>query len=92
VARRLHVVWPHYLATHSREQTLYVGPDGLLRRHDYDVEIADGTKDAHYMSDYLNVSGIMVPARHRIYPRGPGGQALSEPLMVWIDVSEVTFT
>jgi hypothetical protein len=37
--RRLHVVWPSYLATHSSEQTLYVGSDGLFRRHDYDVEI-----------------------------------------------------
>jgi hypothetical protein len=35
--RRLHLGWPGNLATHSREQTLYVGADGLLRRHDYDA-------------------------------------------------------
>jgi hypothetical protein len=90
--RRLHIVWPHYLATHSREQTLYVGADGLFRRHDYDIEIAGGTSGAHYISDYAKVAGIMVPAKHRIFPRSPDGQALSEPLMVSIDVSEVAFT
>src|SRR5882724_8921009 len=41
--RRLHVTWPSYLATHSTEQTLYVGADGLFRRHDYEVEIAATT-------------------------------------------------
>ena len=38
--RRLRVTWPDDLATHSAEQTLYVGADGLFRRHDYAVEIA----------------------------------------------------
>jgi hypothetical protein len=37
--RRLRVVCPSYLATHSTEQTLYVGPDGLFRRHDYKLDI-----------------------------------------------------
>ncbi len=90
--RRLHVVWPGYLATHSTEQTLYVGSDGLLRRHDYDVEIAGGTTGAHYISDYAKVAGIMIPTRHRIFPRSPDGQALPEPLMVSIDLSEISFT
>src|SRR5467141_839542 len=90
--RRLRVVWPTYLATHSTEQTLYIGGDGLFRRHDYDVEIAGGTTAAHYISDYTQVAGIMVPTKHRIFPRAPGGQALGEPLIVSIDVSEVAFT
>jgi hypothetical protein len=37
------------------------------------------------------VAGIMVPTRHRIFPRQPGGEALSEPLLVSIDVSEIAF-
>jgi hypothetical protein len=90
--RRLHVVWPSYLATHSTEQTLYIGRDGLFRRHDYDVEIAGGSGAAHYISEYQQVAGIMVPTRHRIFPRGPGGEALSEPLLVSIDVSQIAFT
>jgi hypothetical protein len=90
--RRLHLVWPGYLATHSTEQTLYVGADGLIRRHDYDVEIMGGSGAAHYISGYTRVAGIMVPTRHRIFPRGPDDEALSEPLLVSIDVSEIAFT
>jgi hypothetical protein len=90
--RRLHVIWPSYLATHSTEQTLYVGTDGLLRRHDYDVEIQGGSGGAHYLSDYAEVGGIMVPTKHRIFPRGPDGQALEEPLLVAIDLCEIAFT
>ena len=89
--RRLRVVWPGYLATHSTVQTLYFGDDGLIRRHDYDVEIQGGSLGAHYMSDYTRVAGIMLPTKHRIFPRAPEGQALSEPLLISIDVSEVTF-
>ena len=44
------------------------------------------------MSDYTQVAGIMVPTSHRIFPRQPEGQALSEPLLVSIDVSEIAFT
>ncbi len=90
--RRLHVAWPSYLATHSTEQTLYFGEDGLIRRHDYDVEIMGGNSAAHYLSDYTQVAGIMVPTKHRIFPRTPDGQSLGEPLIVSIDVSEVAFT
>jgi hypothetical protein len=34
----------------------------------------------------------MVPTKHRIYPRTPDGQALEEPLLISIDVSELAFT
>jgi hypothetical protein len=90
--RRLHVSWPSYLATHSPEQTLYIGSDGLFRRHDYDVEIQGGSEGAHYIFDYTEVAGIMVPTKHRIYPRTPDGQSLPEPLLVSIDLSEIAFT
>jgi hypothetical protein len=90
--RRLSVVWPSYLATHSTVQTLYFGSDGLIRRHDYDVEIQGGTGGAHFMSGYTEVAGIMLPTRHRIFPRQPDGQALPEPLLVSIDLSEISFT
>ena len=90
--RRLRVLWPSYLATHSTEQTLYFDDDGLLARHDYDVEISGGTPAAHYVSDYADVAGIRLPTKHRIFPRGPDGQSLAEPLVVSIDVSEIAFT
>jgi hypothetical protein len=90
--RRLRVTWPPYLATHNTEQRLYVDSAGLLARHDYDVEIAGGMRGAHYLSDYAEAAGIRLPTKHRIFPRSPEGQALPEPLMVSIDVSEIAFT
>jgi hypothetical protein len=90
--RRLRVVWPSYLATHSTEQTLYFDGDGLLARHDYDVEISGGTSAAHYVSDYDEVAGIKLPTKHTIFPRTPDGQSLTEPLIVSIHLSEIAFT
>jgi hypothetical protein len=89
--RRLLVTWPGYLATHSTEQTLYFTSDGLLARHDYDVEISGGTNAAHYVSGYQEVAGIRLPTSHRIFPRTPDGQSLAEPLIVSIDLSEIAF-
>lgn len=90
--RRLRVIWPGHLATHSSEQTLYFNDDGQMVRHDYDVEITGGTNAAHYASDYREVAGIMLPTKHRIFPRSPEGQSLDEPLIVSIDLSEIAFT
>jgi hypothetical protein len=90
--RRLRVAWPSYLATHSTEQTLYFDDDGLLARHDYDVEIGGGTSAAHYVSAYDEVAGIRLPTKHRIFPRTPDNQSLAEPLIVSIDLSEIAFT
>ena len=90
--RRLRVIWPSYLATHSSEQMLYFNDDGLLARHDYDVEISGGTSAAHYVSDYDDVAGIRIPTKHRIFPRNPDGRSLTEPLIVSIDLSEIAFT
>jgi hypothetical protein len=90
--RRLRVIWPSNLATHSKEQTLYFNDDGHLVRHDYDVEVTGGTTAAHYASDYTEVVGIMLPTKHRIFPRTPEGQSLDKPLIVAIDLSEIAFT
>ena len=90
--RRLRVIWPSNLATHSSEQTLYFNDDGQMVRHDYDVEIAGGTNAAHYASDYGEVEGIKLPTKHRIFPRTPDGQSLEEPLIVSIDLSETAFS
>ncbi len=89
--RRLRVAWPGNLASLDAVLTVYVGEDGLIRREDYDVEVMGGSADAHYMSGYTRVAGIMLPTGHRILPRTPEGQALTEPLLISIDLSEITF-
>uniref|UniRef100_UPI000D390B9C hypothetical protein n=1 Tax=unclassified Variovorax TaxID=663243 RepID=UPI000D390B9C len=92
VWRRLRATFPGSIATHSTVQTLYIGDDGLLRRHDYDVDIAGGTPGAHYIDRYVEVEGIMFPTHRRIYPRAPDGRSLAEPLVVSIDLSNIVLT
>lgn len=87
--RRLEVTFPPEIATHSTRQTLHVGPDGLLRQHDYDVEIAGNTPGAHLISDYVEVQGIRFPTKRRIFPRQPDGRAMAEPLVVSIDLDRI---
>ncbi len=78
--RRLKVRFPTDIATHSIEQTLYFDQRGLLKRHDYDVEIAGGTPGAHYVSDLREFSGIVFPTKRRIFPRQEDGHSAAEPL------------
>jgi hypothetical protein len=87
--RRLKVKFPASIVTHSTEQTLYFDQRGLLKRHDYDVEIAGGTSGAHYVEDFVEVSGILFPTKRRIFPRQPDGKSLSEPVVVSIDLSNI---
>ena len=86
---RLKVTFPAEIATHSTVQTLYVDDQGLLKRHDYDVEIAGNTPGAHYVGGYVDVQGIKIPTSRRIFPRQPDGKPMAEPLVVSIDLSEI---
>lgn len=87
--RRLKVTFPANIATHSTVQTLYVDDGGLLKRHDYDVEIAGNTPGAHYIGGYKEVQGLMFPTERRIFPRQPDGKSMAEPLVVSIDLSDI---
>jgi hypothetical protein len=89
VWRKIVVHYPDSLEVFSKAQAIYVGPDNLVRRLDYDVEIAGNTPGAHYVSDYTTVSGIRMPTRRLIYPRLADGQSASEPLVVSIELHEI---
>jgi len=90
--QKLEVTFPPDIATHSTVQTLYVDDAGLLKRHDYDVEIAGNTPGAHYIGGYVEVQGLRFPTERRIYPRQPDGTSLAEPLVVSIDLSDIRLT
>jgi hypothetical protein len=90
--RRLKVRFPVDIATHSTEQTLYFDRQGLLKRHDYDVEITGRTAGAHYVSDFKEFSGIVFPTKRRILPRQPNGQSAPEPLVVSIDLDQIVLS
>jgi hypothetical protein len=88
--RRLKVTFPDYVKSHTREQISCFGPDGLLRRHDYTVDILGGATGLNYASDYRDVDGIIVPAKRRIYAWEGDYQLVKEPLLVAIDMGEIT--
>jgi hypothetical protein len=88
VWRGLRATFPETLATHSRQQDFYFGPDGRLRRHDYHVDVAGGFAATHLVSDYVEVAGLQMPTRRRAYQRNEDLTPRLDPLMVSIDVSD----
>jgi hypothetical protein len=88
--RRLKVTFPDYVKSHAREQISCFGPDGLLRRHDYTVDILGGATGLNFASDYRNVDGIIFPTKRRVYAFEGEYQIVKEPLLVAIDMGEVT--
>jgi hypothetical protein len=90
--RRLKVTFPSEIATHGSVQVFHIGANGLVHRHDYDVDVLACSPAAHYVHDYQDASGILVPTSRRVLPRLPDGSALPGPLLVTIDLSDVEFT
>src|SRR6202451_1252038 len=88
--RRLKVTFPDSVKSHSKEQISCFGPDGLLRRHDYTVDILGGAPGLNYASDYRNVGGIILPTRRRVYAYEGDYELVKEPLLVAIDMGEIT--
>jgi hypothetical protein len=88
--RRLKVTFPDYVKSHTREQISCFGPDGLLRRHDYTVDILGGATGLNYAYDYHDVGGIIVPTKRRVYAWEGDYQLVKEPLLVAIDMREIT--
>lgn len=86
--RGLRARFPGRIATHSAEQDFYFGPDGLLRRHDYHVDVAGGFAAAHLVSDFVEAQGLRFPTRRRAYQRADDLKPKLEPVMVSIDLSE----
>jgi hypothetical protein len=88
--RRLKVTFPDTVKSHTREQISCFGPDGLLRRHDYTVDILGGATGLNYASEYRDVDGIIVPTKRRIFAYEGDYQLVKEPLLVAIDMGEIT--
>jgi hypothetical protein len=86
--RRLEVTFPDYIETHSKRQIFYYGEDGLLRRHDYQAVVLGGLPAAHYVYDYKNFSGIMLPTRRRVFSLNEDN---SYKPFVTIDIINATF-
>ena len=89
--RRLQASFPESVATHSRTQTFYFDRGGLLRRHDYEVDVSGGIPAAQYVGEHREFSGISVPTRRMVFGRQADGRPVPEPLIVSIELSDVEF-
>jgi hypothetical protein len=84
--RRLKVTFPFDMHSHSTEQTFYFDAYGLLRRHDYSVEVMGGTTSAHYASDHQSFGGLVFPTKRRVYAAGPDNRPMRDQVAVTIDI------
>ena len=90
--RRLQVRFPKTIATHNPVQTFYIDQEGLIRRHDYNVEIIGNATSSHYLDDYIEVQGFKIATKRRVYLRKEDNTPLTpEPLLVSINLSEIKF-
>jgi hypothetical protein len=88
--RRLKVTFPDNAKSHTREQISCFGPDVLLRRHDYAVDILGGATGLNYASEYRDVDGIIVPTKRRVCAYEGDYRIVKEPLLVAIDMGGIT--
>jgi hypothetical protein len=88
----LRATFPAEIATHSTHQNFYFGPDRLLRRQDYHVDIAGGFAVAQYVYAILEADGIRLPTRRRAFRRDSSLRAIPSQVMVSIDFSNIRFT
>ena len=88
--RRLKATFPDYVKSHTRQQISCFGPDGLLRRHDFTMDILGGAPGLLHATGYRDVNGIIIPARRRAYTWQGDQELVQEPPMVAIDMSDIT--
>src|SRR5215831_3954488 len=88
--RRLKVTLPDTVKSHTKIQVFCFGPDGLLRRHDYNVDILGFAPGFNYASDYREVDGIVFPTKRRVYAHEVEYPLVKELLLVNIDMGEIT--
>jgi hypothetical protein len=87
--RRLKATFPEHIKTHTREQISCFGPDGLLRRHDFTIDVIGGATGMLFAADYRDVDGIIIPTTRRGYAWQADYQLVPEPLLVAIDIDEI---
>lgn len=87
--RRLKVIFPDHIATHSREQTFYFNAAGILTRHDYNADVLGGLPSANYATEPKEFSGFIFPTKRRVFARQPDGHPVRSRLAVSIDIHDI---
>jgi hypothetical protein len=90
--RPLKATFPDSFTSHTREQISYFGKDGLLRRHEYTVDILGGAQGVNYAYDYRDFDGIMVPTKRRVFAYDAAKRKIPGLPLVAIDIKDVAFS
>lgn len=86
------MTFPDCIKSHTRTQITYFGPDGLMRRHDYTVDILGGATGANYPTAYRSFQGLKMPTRRRIYAYDEAMRKVPDPLLVSLDFGKLSFS
>ena len=92
VWRPLRAIFPDNIASHTCEQISYFGNDGLLRRHEYVVDIMGSATGVNYAYNYRKVDGVMVPVTRRVVAFDDDKRKIPDPVLVAIDIQEIAFS
>lgn len=87
--RRLKVSFPFNIESHSTQQTFYFDTSGILKRHDYSVDVMGGTSSANYATEPKVFGGILFPTKRRVYAAGPDNKPLRDRVSVAIDLHSI---
>jgi hypothetical protein len=90
--RTLRVTFPSNIASHSTVQKFYFGDDFLMRRHDYNLDVAGGQNIAHYTHDITESDGLLLSRRRRAFLCDENYKILPDRLLIWIDYSAIRFS
>ncbi len=63
-----------------------------VNRMGYTVDILGGATGLNYASEYRDVSGIVIPTKRRVYAFEGDYQPVWDPLLVRIDMGEITLS
>ena len=85
--QRLRVTFPPDEPTHCPTQVYYFDAEGLIRRLDYVAEpIGRWARAAHFCEDYQEFSGLRLPTRRWVLPRGPNDVVWPWPRLMKIAI------
>lgn len=88
--RRLQATFPDHIKSHTRRQTSCFGPDGLLRRHDFTIDVIGGAPGRLNATDYRDVDGFIIPTTRRAYAWQGDHELVTQPPLVAIDIGEIS--
>jgi hypothetical protein len=89
--RRLRVVFPARIVTHSSAQTFYFDREGFLRRLDYPAAHDDHTQLVQIFSGHQRFSGFLVPTLSRMLSIDAEGVPVAKPSLLDVEIFDAHF-